>query len=79
MDNRRWDFLLKDGITVKLPEEEMELALHKLAEAEDKDAVFEKDIIGIDLRDPQRFILQTRPGALEEYRAQAGMKLGDNI
>jgi cell division protein FtsQ len=75
MDGRRWDLLTKEGVTIKLPETDQGLALRKLAEAAEKGKIFDKDITAIDLREPDRMIMRTRPGALQEYKAgQAEMK-----
>lgn len=73
---RRWDLKLKNGITVKLPEDDMGLALRKLAQAQEKDGLLEKDLTIIDLRQPGRITVRTRPGAVQEY--QAGLK-GNSI
>lgn len=48
--HRRWDLHLKDGITVKLPEQNPELALSRLAKAAKDDGLLNKDITSIDLR-----------------------------
>lgn len=74
---RRWDLKLKPGITVKLPEGDVGLALRRLALAQDEDGLLDKDITSADLRDPTRITVQTRPGAVQEYKA--GYKTGGNI
>lgn len=80
VDGRRWDLLTKDNVTIKLPETDTAAALSLLAKAHEKDKVLEKDITAIDLREQGRIILRTRPGALEEYKAQKDKsKSGDNI
>ncbi len=77
MDNRRWDLELKQGITVKLPENDKEVAISKLAREIADSKILEKDITSIDLRDPGRMIVRTRPGAVQEYKA--ALKEGDDI
>jgi cell division protein FtsQ len=57
----------------------MELALRRLAGAQTADRIFEKDITAIDLREAGRMVVRTRPGALEEYKAQQAAAKGDNI
>lgn len=80
MDGRRWDLLLKDDVTVMLPESDIGLALRQLAEAQDKDKILDKDISVVDLREQGRLILRTKPGAVQEYKAQqAALKIGDPI
>lgn len=69
---RRWDLKLKNGITVKLPEDDIGLALRKLALAQEQDGLLEKDLTIIDLRQAGRITVRTKPGAVQEY--QAGLK-----
>lgn len=77
--NRRWDMALKNGITVKLPETDLGLALRRLARAQEEDGLMDRDITLIDLRDSTRITVRTRPGAEEEYRARRAAQSGDNI
>lgn len=74
---RRWDLVLKSNVTVKLPEDDMELAMRRLAFAQEEDRLLDKDITSIDLREPERIVIRTRPGAVQEYKA--GLKTGNNI
>jgi cell division protein FtsQ len=55
--DHRWDLRLKNGISVKLPKKDMELAFRRLAAAEEKNGVFGKDIASIDLRQPDRMVV----------------------
>jgi len=68
---RRWDLKLKSGVLVKLPEEDVALALRRLSKAQEDDNLLDKDLISIDLRDPLRMIIRTRPGAVHEYKSSA--------
>jgi cell division protein FtsQ len=81
LGERRWDLLLKDGITVKLPEKDMELALSRLAKAQEESGILQKDIENIDLREDGRLVVKTRPGAAEEYKAslKVDAKAGNSI
>lgn len=63
---RRWTLKLKNGIDVKLPEEEPAKALALLAEVERDQKLLSKDIIGIDLRLPGQIVVR-----LSEEAAQA--------
>lgn len=67
--DRRWDLAFKNNIVVKLPQENIGLALRKLADSQETDHIFSKDIAGIDLREPDRFVIRTNPGVVEEYKA----------
>lgn len=55
--NRRWDLHLKNGMLVKLPEKDTELALRSLALQSQANAIFERDIQTIDLRLPDRVVV----------------------
>ncbi len=57
VSGRRWDLYFKDHVIVKLPEENMGLAIKKLADAQSKDQILEKQISGVDLRTPDRMII----------------------
>ena len=46
----RWDLYLKKGWVLKLPEKEVEEALHRFVALEKKLHVPEKDVVGVDMR-----------------------------
>ena len=73
VSGRRWDLTLKNGIVVKLPEEEIGLALRRLAASQEKDGLLERDIKNLDLRENDRIVVRTKPGGVQDY--QAGLKL----
>lgn len=77
--DRRWDLTLKNAMTVRLPESDIGLALSRLAQANAKDKILEKDLSVIDLRETDRITVRTRPGAVQEYKASFDTKAGDNI
>jgi cell division protein FtsQ len=58
---RRWDLNLDNGVTVSLPELGAEDAWHKLALLERRDHLLERDIKLVDLRLPDRTVLQLSP------------------
>lgn len=66
---RRWDLYLKNGIAVRLPEEDQGQAIARLAKAQKEGAIMDRKIEAIDLRDPVRIVVQTSPGAIESYEA----------
>jgi cell division protein FtsQ len=78
---RRWDLVMDKGLIVKLPEKDMQLALSKLARAQEENAILQKDIESIDMREDGRMVVRTRPGAVEEYKAslKVDAKAGNNI
>lgn len=63
---RRWNLKLKNGVDVKLPEEEPARALAQLAEANRDTRLLSKDILSVDLRLADRIIVR-----LSEESAQA--------
>ena len=67
--NRRWDIKLKNGITLRLPEEDTGLAIKRLSEAQKSEHVMDRQVEAIDLRDPVRIVIQTAPGAVDKYEA----------
>lgn len=66
---RRWDLYLKNGVSVKLPEDDLGQAVRRLADAQGTAKLMDRKIESIDLRDPMRIVVQTAPGAAEEYQA----------
>jgi cell division protein FtsQ len=60
---------LKNGVSVKLPEDDLGQAVRRLANAQGEAGLMDRKIQSIDLRDPLRIVVQTAPGAAEEYQA----------
>ncbi|NJO55084.1 MAG: FtsQ-type POTRA domain-containing protein [Rhodospirillales bacterium] len=57
---RRWNLILDNGMTIRLPEVEPEHALHRLANYERMHALLGKNIQTIDLRFSDKLIVQPR-------------------
>lgn len=55
---RRWTLKMKNGVDVKLPEEEPAKALTLLAEVDRDTHLLSKDIIGVDLRTPGHIVVR---------------------
>ncbi|MCB1551991.1 MAG: cell division protein FtsQ/DivIB [Alphaproteobacteria bacterium] len=66
---RRWDLFLKNGVEVRLPEEDIGQAIKRLADAQREAQLMDRNVLAIDLRDPMRIIVQTAPGKAEDYQA----------
>jgi cell division protein FtsQ len=60
--DRRWDIVLKNGIVIKLPENDLQPALERVAKAQRRDDIFSKAIDHVDLRDPLRVIVKPKAG-----------------
>lgn len=55
---RRWDLRLGNGIAVQLPEENLGLAWRRLADYDRRHRLLARDIAGVDLRLPDRLVVQ---------------------
>ncbi len=62
---RRWDLHLKNGIQVRLPEDGVEDALHRLTLLQQEQKIFERDIETVDLRLADRLVIRPREGAAQ--------------
>lgn len=67
--DRRWDIIFQNDLRVKLPEQDVAFAISRLARAQADDKILDKDLTGIDLRDPTRMIVTTKPGASQDYQS----------
>lgn len=76
---RRWDLKLKSGADVKLPEEELGLALRKLATNHEEDGILDKNVLSIDVREGDRITVRTKPGAVQEFNAGVSPAAGNPI
>lgn len=71
VSGRRWDLTLKSGAEIKLPEEDMGLALRKLAMSQEEESLLDKDVLSIDVREEGRITVRTKPGAAQDFNAGA--------
>jgi cell division protein FtsQ len=55
---RRWNLRLKDGLDVRLPENEVGNALASLSKLDKDDRLFSRDIVAVDMRLPDRLTVQ---------------------
>jgi cell division protein FtsQ len=55
---RRWNLRLDSGIDVELPEDNVGAAWHQLARLDRTDGLLKRDILKVDLRLPDRLVLQ---------------------
>jgi cell division protein FtsQ len=60
---RRWDLHMQPKITVRLPEQDVGLALHRLSVLIDQEKILDRDVTSIDLRIPDRLIVEPAPPA----------------
>lgn len=60
---RRWDLQFDTGVVVKLPEEDVEFAIRRLVKVETEKQILSKNVKIIDLRKPERMVLElAKPG-----------------
>lgn len=55
---RRWNLRLKDGLDIRLPENEVGNALAALSALDKEDRLFSRDIVAVDMRLPDRLSVQ---------------------
>ena len=55
---RRWNLRLKDGLDIRLPENDVGNALAALSKLDKDDKLFSRDIVGVDMRLPDRLVVQ---------------------
>lgn len=66
--NRRWDIVLDNGITVKLPEFGEEKALAALARLDKEHGLLSRDILAVDMRLRDRLVVKLTPDAAEKHK-----------
>lgn len=70
---RRWDLYLDSGIVIKLPEDDLQQALAKLAKLDKEQNLLARDIAAVDLRLEDRTTVELTPDAM--VRRQAALDL----
>ncbi|WP_207476890.1 cell division protein FtsQ/DivIB [Arenibaculum pallidiluteum] len=65
---RRWDLRLDNGVSVRLPETGVDRALARLAEVLAKQPILDRDVVAIDLRLPDRLVIQTSTASAERRK-----------
>ncbi len=68
VSGRRWNLRLQNGIDIRLPAEDIAAALDRLAEYQREHALFDRDVIAVDLRVPDRLIVRVSGDAAERAR-----------
>jgi cell division protein FtsQ len=75
MGERRWDVVLTDGRRILLPEADALTALDRALALHDVTDILNRDILRLDLRNPDRVSVQLSPAALEEMRRLRELEL----
>ena len=71
VSGRRWNLRLRSGIDVRLPEKNIPVALDRLEEFQREHDLFDRDVVAVDLRVPDRLIVRVSPGARLAHPAKA--------
>lgn len=78
---RRWNLRLKDGLDIRLPEQDVGNALVALSKLDKDDRLFSKDIVAIDMRLPDRLVVQLSDDAAKAredlFKDKKKKKAGD--
>ena len=61
VSDRRWDLHLHPNIVVRLPEQNVENALHRLSVLIGQEKILDRDIVAIDLRLTDRLVIEPAP------------------
>ena len=69
LGERRWDLRLKNGVLINLPADDVGFALRRLVDVHEKNGMLDKDIRSVDVREIGRVSVRTKPGAVQEYKA----------
>lgn len=77
VSRRRWDLILDNGITIRLPEDNLQTALLDLEELEDEFNVFSKDISVIDLRLADRIVFRLSENAVNQKNTSGNVTSGN--
>jgi cell division protein FtsQ len=70
VSERRWNLRIDDRVDVKLPAENPEYAWAKLADMEKSHGVLQRDIVVVDMRLPDRLVVQLAPGTEPRPKGQ---------
>lgn len=79
VENRRWTLKTNKGILVELPEEDIELALERLAMLQNEKNVFDQSFDHIDLRKNDRIVFQNSAGQVRHINASSSSSPDNNI
>ena len=58
VSKRRWNLRLRNGIDVRLPEQNISAALTRLDDFQREHALLDRDVVAVDLRVPDRLIVR---------------------
>ena len=74
ISDRRWDLQLENGISVRLPEENIDAALADLVKMDEDSGLLSRDIVAIDMRLGDRVTVRLTDEATEQRKVMTGGK-----
>lgn len=72
VSDRRWDLKLENGISIRLPEQNVEAALAKVVRMDKDSGLLARDIQAIDMRLPDRVTIRLTDEAAEQRKVMTG-------
>jgi cell division protein FtsQ len=72
ISDRRWDLQLENGISIRLPEDNVEAALADLVSMDEESGLLSRDIVAIDMRLADRVTVRLSDEAAEERKIMTG-------
>lgn len=72
ISDRRWDLQLENGISIRLPEQNIDAALADLVKMDDENGLLSRDIVAIDMRLGDRVTVRLSDEAAEERNIMTG-------
>ena len=76
ISDRRWDLQLENGISVRLPEENIDAALADLVKMDEESGLLSRDILAIDMRLGDRVTVRLTDEATEQRKVMTGGRGG---
>ncbi len=72
ISDRRWDLQLENGISIRLPEHNIDAALGELVEMDRESGLLSRDIVAIDMRLEDRVTVRLSDDAAEQRKIMTG-------
>ncbi|MBN9671641.1 cell division protein FtsQ/DivIB [Labrenzia aggregata] len=76
ISDRRWDLQLENGISIRLPQENMDAALADIVSMDKENGLLSRDIVAIDMRLPDRVSVRLSDEAAEQRKIMTGGRGG---
>jgi cell division protein FtsQ len=74
ISDRRWDLQLENGISIRLPQDNIDAALADLVKMDEESGLLSRDIVAIDMRLADRVTVRLSDEAAEQRKVMTGGK-----